>query len=196
MKRLAIDAGKATYRVAEGKTVGLDLNEVFGFDKMPELAQKAIAFAVGHVLRNATAGKMENLDEALKAVQDRASALQAGKWTAHKETGEAGEARTSLLAQALAEVMGVTDAEAAEFISNEIRSALEEKDHDPDVESDDLTAEQKSERRKIANAVRKGISEDPGVAQSLANLKAQRAAAAAAETAKAAAGKQSAFAKK
>ena len=195
MKRLNIAPdGTATYTVADGKTATLNLHEVFGFDKAHDLAKKAIAFAVGHVLRNATAGKMDNLDEAHKAVIERADALRAGKWTAHKESGEAGESRTSLLAQALAIVMKVEAKDAAEFISNEIRTALEEKGIDVDADSDELTPEQKSERRKLANAVRKSISDDPAVAVQLTSLKASAAAAKAADALKAAEGKTSKFA--
>lgn len=195
MKRLNIAPdGTATYTVADGKLATLNLNSVFGFDKVGELAQKAIAFAVGHVLRNATAGKMEDVAAAHAAVVERATALANGKWTAHKESGEAGESRTSLLAQALAIVMKVEAKDAAEFISNEIRTALEEKGIDVDADSDELTPEEKSNRRKIANAVRKSISDDPAVAVQLTALKATAAQTKAAEALKAAEGKTSKFA--
>ena len=196
MKRFSInDAGQGTYALAADKTVALDMNAVFGFDKLPDLVKKAVAFSVGHVLRNATAGKMESIDDAFKAVQERAKALQDGKWTAHKESGDAGESRLSLLAQAVAQAMGIEDKDAAAFISNEIRTALEEKGIDPDADSDELTAEQKTARRKVSNAVRKAIADDPGVSIPLTAIKAKAANEKAAAAVKAAEGKVSAFIK-
>lgn len=202
MKRLNIAAdGTAQYGIADGVSHSLDLNAAFGWQALNDLQKKAIAFAVGHVLRNATAGKMgddakkENYKEASESVLERIKALSEGKWTAHRETGEAGESKNSLLAQALAVVMGVDAGQAAEFIANEIRSALEEKNIDPDAENDDLTPEQKTERRKIAAAVRKNIGDDAGVSVELQKLKLARAQAELEAKSKEAEGKTSAFAK-
>lgn len=202
MKRFNINEhGVGTYIVQPGDATGagamiasIDLEKVFGWKGLSDLPKKAIAFAVGHVLRNATAGKMETIAEAFKAVQERAKALQDGKWASHKEAGEGGESRDSLLSRALAIVMSAEPKDAAEFIVGEIRTAMEEKNIDPETESDDLTAEQKTERRKIANAVRKSISEDPAVSVQLTKLKADAAAAKAAEALKNAEGKVSKFA--
>jgi len=202
MKRFTINGdGIGTYVLVPStgdiaaQTVTLDMEKVFGWSKLAEMVQKAVAFATGHVLRNATAGKMEKVADALAAIGERAKALADGKWTAHKESGEAGESRESLLARALAAVMETEPKDAAEFISGEIRGALEEKNIDPDIESDDLTADQKTERRKVANAVRKSIAEDAGVALQLSKLKLAAATAKLAETEKATAGKASAFSK-
>lgn len=202
MKRLQInDQGTAIYTIADGVQHSLDLQAVFGYNQLSDLAKKALAFAVGHVLRNATAGKMgdeakkDNFAEASKAVAERVKALADGKWTAHRETGDAGESKNSLLAQALAVVMGVDAGQAAEFIANEIRTAMEEKNIDPDAENDDLTAEQKSERRKLAAAVRKTIGDDPAVSVELQKIKLARAQAELEEKSKASEGKTSAFAK-
>lgn len=213
MKRLQIsDNGAAVYTLvgptkdANGADVpaiqhSLDLNAVFGYSGLSPLTQKAVAFAVGHVLRNATAGKMgddekaKGFKEASDAIAERVKALAEGKWTAHRETGDAGESKNSLLAQALAVVMGVDAGQAAEFISNEVRTALEEKGIDPDAENDDLTPEQKTERRKIAAQVRKAIGDDAGVSVELQKLKLANAQKALEEKTKEAAGKASAFAK-
>jgi hypothetical protein len=202
MKRLSISPeGVATYTLAENMQHKLDLAQVFGYPQLSDLAKKAVAFAVGHVLRNATAGKMDEaakaqgFKDANEAVAERVKALAEGKWTAHRETGEAGESRLSLLAQALAVVMAVDSAQAAEFISDQIRTALEEKDIDPDAETDDLSAEQKTERRKIAAAVRKSIGDDPAVSVEMQKLKLARDQAKLAEAQKAAEGKTSAFVK-
>jgi hypothetical protein len=194
MKRFEINPdGTASYRVAEGKIVecGPALKKVL---ETPELLQKAVHFALGHIFRNATAGKMEKIDDAFGAVKERADALRDGKWAAHREAGEAGESRASFLALALAAVMQVTPAEAAEFISGEITTAMEEKGIDAEADSDDLTAEQKTERRKIANAVRKSIGEDPAVALKVATLKAEAAADKAKQAEADAKGKPSRFA--
>lgn len=194
MKRLTINPdGSASYFVSEGKTV--DVSGAWkAVRETADLTAAALAFAFGHVLRNATAGKMENPEDALKAVQERAGTIQGGKWAAHKETGEAGESRASLLAQALARVMSCDPKDAAEFISTEIRNAFEEAGHDPDADSDDLTAEQKTARRKLANKVRKGISDDPAVALALRDVKDERAKAERDALQKAAEGKTSRFA--
>lgn len=202
MKRFAIsNEGVGTYALAEGMTHQVDLQAVFGYNELGDLAKKAIAFAIGHVLRNATAGKMddkakaEGFKEANEAIAERIKALSEGKWTAHRETGEAGESRSSLLSQALAVVMGVDAQQAAEFISNEVRNALEEKGIDPDAENDDLSAEQRSEKRKIAAAVRKSIGDDPAVSVELQKIKLANAQKALEEKSNEAKGKTSAFAK-
>lgn len=203
MKRLSINPdGTAVYTVADGVQHSLNVEQVFEWSKLSPLVQKAVAFALGHVLRNATAGKMgddakkDGFKDASEGVAERIKALSEGKWTAHRETGEAGESKNSLLAQALAVVMGVEPTAAAEFIANEIRTALEEKNIDPDAENDDLTAEQKTERRKIAAAVRKTIGDDPAVSVELQKIKLARAQAELEAKSKEAAGKESAFAKK
>lgn len=201
MKRLQIaDSGVATYTVAEGMTHQIDLNAVFAYGQQNPLAQKAIAFSVAHVLRNATAGKMGDDDkakgyaDAREAIEARIKALTEGKWSERKETGEAGESSRSLLSQALAVVMGVTPEEAADFIANEVKTALEEKGIDPEADNDDLTKEQQTEKRKVAAAVRKSMNEDPGVALEMQKLKLARDQAKLAEATKNAEGKTSAFA--
>ena len=195
MKRLIINPdGTGTYQVADGKIVdaGAAYKRIM---ETPELLAQAVKFALGHVLRNATAGKMENVDEAHKAASERAATIAVqGKWAAHKESGETGESRTSLLATALARVMGTEPKDAAEFISEEIRTAMEEAGHDPDADSDDLTPEQKQARRKLANKVRKTIQDDPAVALALRDVKDERAKAEREELAKKAATEKSRFA--
>jgi len=204
MKRLLINEdGVASYIVAsadpaknvEAKTVSVDLNAVFGYNGLGDIAKKAIAFAVGHVLRNATAGKMDDVEKALEAVADRAKALNEGKWSERKETGETGESSASQLSQALAVVMGVKPNEAADFIVDQVRTALEEAGLDPDASNDDLSADEKSKRRKIAAKVRKSIGDDPAVSTEIGKIKLANAQKALEEKTKAAEGKASAFTK-
>jgi len=190
MKRFTInEQGVGTYVLDEKNTFTLDMGAVFGYAKLPPLAQNAVSFAVGHVLRNATAGKVKDkLAEAVEGIKDRIKALEAGKWSAHRETGEAGESKMSLLSQALARVLQIEPQEAAEMVSKEVTSALEEAGIDPETEADDLTDDEKKKKRKIAAQVRKGIADDPAVADAMLDVKAERLAAEkaanAAETAK------------
>lgn len=204
MKRFSIQDGKGTYVVLAAKgeaaalTSDVDLEAVFGFSKLNEMAQKAVAFAVGHVSRNATAGKMDDLPAALKAVQERHKSLAAGKWSAGREGGE-GESRNSLLSQGLAIVMGCEAGDAAEYINERIQKAWEaaeiEVGEDGSLDAETLSKEDLSKARKVAAKVRKEIGDDPAVALEVAKIRKARSDAELAEKSKAAEGKTSAFAK-
>ena len=186
MKRLSInEAGLATYTVAPAKgeaaalTSAIDLNAVFDYSKLNPMAQRAVAFAVGHVSRNATAGKMEDLSEALKAVTERHKSLVGGKWSAGREGGE-GESRTTLLSQALATVMACEAADAAEYINGEIQKAWHAAgiavEEDGSLDTESLSKEDLSKARKEAARIRKSIGDDPAVKLEVAKLRAANAA--------------------
>lgn len=186
MKRFTInDAGTGTYVVkpAEGDVAAIahtiDMEGVFGFSKLNDLAKRAVAFAVGHVSRNATAGKMEDVAEASKAVAERLKSLAAGKWSAGREGGE-GESRTTLLAQALATVMACEPGDAAEYINEQIRAAWDAAklpvEEDGTLDAESMTKEQLSTARKAAAKVRKEIGDDPAVKLEVAKLRAASAA--------------------
>jgi hypothetical protein len=194
-KHVILQGSSFTYAVSEKLKAELDLEKVFGFSKLGELAQKAILFATKTMLRNATAGRMDKPEDALKAVKTRVEALMAGKWQAHREGGERGESEHSQLARALALVQGCEPADAAAFIAQLINEALEENGIDPDSDSETLTDEEKAKQKKIVRETKKGISEDPGVAVQLAKIRADEAAKKAAEAVKAAEGQKSSFAK-
>lgn len=199
MERFKINPdGTASYQINEETTVsGLNLESAYGWSKLSELARSTLAFALKTVLRNETAGKMKDAATQKEAAEDVAARIKAindGKWTV-RVRGEAGEARTSILARALAQVLDITPDEAADMVSKEIVAKLEEAGIDPETENDDLTDEQKKAKRKIGNAVRKGISDDPAVKAAADAIRLAALQAAAAESAKAAATTASRFTK-
>lgn len=190
MKRFNVNPdGTASYTVDEKNVVAVNFARIMS---NADLVAQAVKFAIGHVLRNATAGKMEDLPTAVEAVKERAAALDAGKWSEHREGGETGESRTSLLAQAIAEVTGGTPAEGAKFVSEEIARACEDAGIDADADESD-SAETKSKRKSIASKVRKGLSEDPAIKPVVARMRAENAAKAAADAVADAKGKTSRF---
>ena len=215
MKRFSVsEDGKGLYVVQAAKdnatalASDLDMNAAFGFGALKagtplspqqvEMLIKATSFAVGHVSRNATAGKMDDLNAALKAVQERHKSLAAGKWSAGREGGE-GESRNSLLSQGLAVVMGCEAADAAEYINERIQKAWEAGEidvaDDGSLDAESMSKEDLSKARKIAAKVRKEIGDDPAVALEVAKIRKARSDAELAEKAKAAEGKTSAFTK-
>lgn len=193
MARFKVENGIASYQINDSLTcTGLNVDKML---QNVDLVRRAVDFALKTMLRNATAGKMKDAAsqaEAAADVQQRMDALNNGKWSERKETGEAGESSRSILALALAKVLGREASEAADLIADEIKQKLDEAGIDADAETDDLSPEDAKKRRKIATAVRKGISEDPAVAMAILDIKAARDAAARAELAKG--GKTSRFA--
>lgn len=152
----------------------LDLNAVFpSIISAGGVAVEALQFAVKTASRNATAGLLDstkpafNPAEAFKRVQARMTAWAGGKWLAASESS--GEPRTSLLARAVAEVMGITAEQAAEDITAAIDAALDEANLSKDEESD------KAQVRKIGNAIRGAIREADDVKVVYARMKAEDA---------------------
>jgi len=201
MKRMTInEAGVATYLLLPDFSVTVDLEKAFGYTKLSPIAQSAVGFATGHVLRNSTAGLLKDefksggYSEAKDAISARAKTLNEGKWAAVRQAGES--AAGTLLAQALAEIIGSDVKSAAEQIDAAVEEAMNEKSMDPDASQEELTAEQKTERRKLIAAVHKEFGKDPQVKAVMTRISAENAAKRAAEAAKEAEGKVSAFAKK
>ena len=121
----------------------------------------ALYFAVKTASRNATAGLLSadkpayNPAEAFKRVQARMEVWAKGVWQAVSESS--GEARTSLLARAVAEAMGITPEQAAEDISSVIDAALDEANLDKEDESN------KAAVRKISTTIRNTLKSDIAV---------------------------------
>jgi len=200
MKRFNVTDGNiASYKLTEKFTLdNLDVNKVL---ENPELRRQACIFALGHVLRNSTAGLMKDehkptdFAEAIDAIKARAKSIfEDGKWAAVRQAGES--AAGTILAQALARVAGVEVKAAAEQIDQAVEEAMNEKGMDPEASQEELTAEQKTERRKLIAAVHKEFAKDAQIklAMSEISLAAQQARVAAAK--KDAEGKESAFAPK
>lgn len=197
-KRFNIEGKTASYEVATGMTANLDLAKAFpGLAEAANTIKEAVIFALKTALRNATAGKMEDdaqKAEAFDSVKKRCAALESGVWAARRE-GSGGESRESVLARALAAVMGSTTAEAVAFIDDLVGKTLEENGIDPDADTESLSADEKSKKAEIARTVRKEIAKDGPVAIKMATLKAEDAIAKAEATEKENAGKTSKFAK-
>lgn len=139
------------------------------FDALPAIAKQALHFAFKTASRNATAGVLsDDPPSALKRVQERMKAWAQGVWRAASES--AGEPRTSLLAKAVAEVLGITPDEAAEQISAMIEGALDEAGLDRDNDAD------KAKIRKIGNDVRAQLRSAKDVAVVYARMQAEEAA--------------------
>lgn len=194
-KHVKLEGSVFTYTAAEGHSATLDLDKVPGLDfgAIGEVGQQMIVFALSHLSRNATAGKMEKPDEAIKPVQTRFAALLEGKFRAHREGGEGGESESSQLSRALAIVMGVEPADAAAFILSQVNDTLEENGIDPDADAETMTAEEKSKKRKIAASVRKQIGDDPAVSIEVQKIRLADAQAKLATAEKESAGKESKF---
>lgn len=147
------------------------------------VALDALYFAIKTASRNATAGLLTedkpayNPAEAFKRVQARMEAWAKGQWQASSESS--GEARTSLLARAVAEAMGITPDQAAEEISAVIDLALDEASLDKEDES------QKAQVRKISNKIRADLKDDAAVKVIYTRLQREDAEKREKETAKA-----------
>lgn len=194
--KFAIENGVATYTLDSDRAVSVDLNQAFGFNALTDAAKACITFSVKTAMRNCTAGKMstpEGVVEAYEALKTRAETWLKGIWTARRES-EA-EPRSSLLARALAQVQGCEPSEAAEFINSMIDAALQSAGIDPEADGESLSDDEKKAKRKVQSSIRKEISDDPGVALALAQIKAQDAADKAKLAAESAQGQTSKFAK-
>lgn len=194
-KRFNIEGNTASYNVAEGMTATLDLSKAFpGVMDGAATIKAAVIFALKTALRNATAGKMETPEDiklAFDSVVKRCKALENGVWAAQRE----GASRESVLARALAYVMGTEVSEAVAFIDDMVAKTLEENGIDPEAEDSTLTEEEKTNKAKWTRAVHKSIAEDGPVAIRMAVIKAEDAAAKAKLATAANAGKESKFAK-
>lgn len=157
--------------LGDGRLVArMDVAEaVPGFADMPDWVKAALHFAIKTGSRNATAGLLnEDPQKAYERVVDRMTAWSAGVWRAASES--AGESRTSILARAVAEALGVELDDAISQIDTAIEEAVDaanlDKDHDPD----------KPKVRKVGNDLRNSLRGDPAIAPIYARMQAEEAA--------------------
>lgn len=145
---------------------------------LPDWLLSALHFSLKTAARNATAGLLKDKpEEAAKRVHQRFESWLKGQWRAASEA--AGEPRTSLLARAVAEVLGISVEDAAEEISKAIDDALEAKGLSRDEEGD------KKEVASVSANIRAALKMDSAVASVFARLQAEEAAKRAEEKAKA-----------
>jgi len=139
-----------------------------------EIVDKALQFALPTLLRNATAGlATEDPGKAIERVKARIAAWLEGKWSAKGEASA--EPRTSLLARAVAEALGIDAGEAASAIENAVDKALAAAGLDPESEDD----EEKGKVKSTSNEVRKLFRESSEVAPIYKRLRDEAAAKAA-----------------
>ena len=135
-----------------------------------DIIQRAIQFAFPTLARNATAGLMADADKptAFKRVQERFANFAAGVWRAGGGA-ESAERPTSMLARAMAEVLGIDPVDAASRIAALIDANVEKASLSPDEDED------KDAIRKVASAVRKAIADTAEIVPVLARIKAEEA---------------------
>lgn len=162
-------AGTFAYDVGAGKVATLDVKAAFpAIAVMEEHEVAALHFAIKTAARNARASiKPDQVEEALKAVTERFQAWSKKIWRAASES--TGEPRTSLLARAVAEVMGIAVDEAAEQISVMIEEAIDSAGLSRDEDAD------KAKIRKIGADVRDQLKSASDVAKIYARLQAEEA---------------------
>lgn len=149
----------------EEKVATLDVNKVL---ENPEFVKAALHFAIKTAARNARASiKPDEVAKAYEAVTSRFKAWGEGVWRAASEA--TGEPRTSLLARAVAEVMGIEPDEAAEQISQMIEAAVDAAGLSADEEGD------KAKIRKIGADIRTQLRSTKDVAKVYARLQAEEA---------------------
>jgi hypothetical protein len=160
-------AGTFSYDVGGGKVATLDVAAAFPSIAVMEPHELgAFHFAIKTAARNARASiKPEQIDAAFEAVTDRFNAWAKKVWRAASES--TGESRTSLLARAVAEAMGIEVAEAAEQISGLIEASVDAAGLSADEEAD------KAKIRKIGADIRDQLKKS--VAKIYARLQAEEA---------------------
>jgi hypothetical protein len=162
-------AGNFSYDVGGGQVATLDVAAAFpAISVMEDHEVAALHFAIKTAARNARASiKPEQIEEAFKAVTERFQAWSKKVWRAASES--TGEARTSLLAKAVAEVLSIEVAEAAEQISGMIEEAIDSAGLSRDEDAD------KAKIRKIGTDVRDQLKSASDVAKIYARLQAEEA---------------------
>lgn len=134
-----------------------------------DIKDRMLLRAAQFISREATAGLAESDPAAAIArAKQRMENLAQGLWRA--VSAESAEPRTSLLARAVAEAMGITAEEAAKEIAATIEAAIADAGLDPDDE------EQETAIRKIGKATRDLYSNSAEVGVILARLQAENAA--------------------
>lgn len=170
-----------SHKIGEHESI-VDLNQAFpGYETFADNVKSALQFAIKTASRNATAGKLQSAEavkEAIEAVKTRHATWLAHGWAARREAS--GEPRSSMLAQALAELSdgAFTAEEVAENIDKMVEAACDEAGIDPASEE----KEDKVKIRAIRTEVNKKFRSMPQVAAKikeleLAKLQAQTAEA-------------------
>lgn len=159
------DGDVLTYEIPGHGVATLDISTL-----SPDIIKKAVQFAFPTLARNATAGLMADADKptAFKRVQERFKNFIDGVWRAGGGA-ESAERPTSMLARAMAEVLGIEPADAAARIAALIDSNVDKASLSPDEEDD------KEAIRKVAAAVRKAIADTAEIVPVLARIKAEEA---------------------
>lgn len=135
-----------------------------------EIVDKMIQFAAPTLIRNATAGLLtEDPAKATERVKARIAAWLDGKWSAKGEASA--EPRTSLLSRAIAEVLGITPAEAAAKVEAAVEAALTA----ANVDADSADEAEVEKAGKIGREIRKAFRETAEVAPVYKRLKEEAA---------------------
>lgn len=162
-------AGKFSYDVGGGKIASLDVASAFpAISVMEDHEVAALHFAIKTAARNARASiRPELIEDAFKAVSERFLAWSNKVWRAASES--TGEPRTSILAKAVAEVLGIEMEEAAEQISGMIEEGIDSAGLSRDEDAD------KAKIRKIGTDVREQLKSARDVSKVYARLQAEEA---------------------
>ena len=185
--KLAFDGNLFSHQIGEHVST-VDLNEAFqGYENFADNVKSALQFAVKTASRNATAGKLaseEAVKEAIEAVKTRHATWLGHGWAARREAS--GEPRSSMLAQALAELSGgqVSAEEVAEGIDKMVEAACDEAGLDQASEE----KEDKAKIRAIRTEINKKFRAKPEVAAKIKQLELAKLQAQTAEAERKAAG--------
>lgn len=163
-KNHSFNGNTLTYNLP-GESVTVDLSA------LPEnITQKALEFAIPTLLRNATAGLLnEDPAKAIERVKARISAWLDGKWSSKSESSA--EPRSSLLVLALSEALTVTASAAQKMIEDAIEAAQTA----ANVDTDSLDEADVKAAKAIAKQVRDAFGATREVAPILQRLKVEAA---------------------
>lgn len=179
--KLAFEGNTFSHQIGEHVSV-VDLDQAFpGYSEFAENVKSALQFAIKTASRNATAGKLQSAEavkEAIEAVKTRHATWLNHGWAARREAS--GEPRSSMLAQALAELSG--GAFTAEEIAENIDKMVEQACDAAGVDQASEEKEDKAKIRAIRTEITKSFKAKPQVAAKikeleLAKLQAQTAEA-------------------
>lgn len=183
--KLAFDGNVFSHQIGT-EVCSVDLDAAFpGYSEFADNVKSALQFAIKTASRNATAGKLQSAEavkEAIEAVKTRHATWLNHGWAARREAS--GEPRSSMLAQALAELSNgeFTAEEMAENIDKMVEAACDEAGLDQNSEE----KEDKAKIRTIRSAINKKFRSMPEVAEKIKDLEFAKLAAQREEAKKAA----------
>lgn len=165
------DGNVLTFTTPTGEKVTVDV------EVLPTpIVSAMLKFAAPTLLRNATAGlATEDPPKATERVKGRIAAWLAGNWSAKGEASA--EPRSSLLARAFAEALGIDASEAAKRIETAIEASMAAQNPPCDPDSDDDA--EKTRCRQVGTGIRKLIRESAEVLPIYQRLQQEAAKAAA-----------------